>query len=100
MPSPQQKPKEKLTDRMSTAMKEELSAKSMEDILLDLADMKKTDIAAGIVQGAMDSDPASLKILQAIMERQGGMEKELPITDGQYKTIIEIAAGELGSLVL
>ena len=70
--------------------------KTMEEIFVDMADKGKSGIASAILNGVMAQDPAALKIMQNIMERQGGgLVKELPINDHQYKEIIRIAYEEI-----
>ena len=82
--------------RISPLDLEKYKDKTMEEILVDLADSSKTSIAGAILAGAQAADPSALKILQTIMERQGGgLQKELPISNAQFKEIIRIAYREL-----
>ncbi len=89
-------PIQKIHENLPEGMMERFRDQPMEQILVEMADMKKVEIAGGLVQAAIANDPSALKILQAILEKQGGgLEKELPITDVQFKEIIRIAAMEL-----
>ena len=79
-------------------MKEVFDDKSMEEIMVDMVDMNKIDIAGGLIHAAKSSDPSALKILQGIMDRFGGsLEKDIDLTDEQFKEIIRIGAQELCS---
>jgi hypothetical protein len=74
----------------------EFETKTMEEIFVALADTKKPDIAASLLAAVLTNDPSAIKIMQNIMDRQGGgIEKVIPISNEQFKTIIRIAASEL-----
>ena len=82
--------------RMTAEDQAKYANKTMEEIFIDMADKDKGGIAASILNGVMANDPTALKIMQNIMDRQGGgLQKELPINDHQYKEIVKIAYQEL-----
>lgn len=97
MPPAPRPPAIPISKLMTTEQIEEFSQKSMEEIFAELADQKKIDIAGSILHSVINNnDPAAIKIMQTIMDRQGfDKDKTIPISDERFKEIIKIVAQEI-----
>jgi len=89
-------PSKKTADNLPPDVFKSLDGKTLEEIMVEMVEMRKTDIAGALVDAAITADPSALKVLQGIMDRFGGtIEKEIDISDEQFREIIRIAADEL-----
>jgi hypothetical protein len=78
------------------SMSELPDEKDFFELLASTAREDRGGLIGSIIQNAKLGDASSLKILErALLEGRFGQEEKLKLTDGQYKTIILLAADRI-----
>jgi hypothetical protein len=79
-------------------MAKNLEDMSFDDLVVEVADLQKEDLAYSIVENAKKGDAGAMKLLQVALERAMYQnEDKLKISPDQFKNIILHAARHLES---
>lgn len=72
------------------------SEKTFSDILVEGAQEQKSDLALAVLDSFKKGEPAAIKMVtQALLDSRYAENNEFPLTDEQYKQVIQLAARRL-----